>query len=144
MKNIVLFGAGRSSGSLIEYLIIESVKNDWQLIVADSNLEAAILKTENAPHTRALSVNVRNDAERKVVVQEADIVISMLPPALHLLVALDCVEFRKNLLTASYTDQSIRDLEPRILERGLFFLYEMGLDPGIDHMSAMQLINRIK
>ena len=143
MKHILLFGAGRSSGALIDYLIIEAANHDWQLVVADSNLEQAISKTRNAPHTSAVSLDVTKASERKLLVQVADIVISMLPPALHLNVALDCIELKKDLLTASYADKEIRQLEDSIRDRGLLFLYEMGLDPGIDHMSAMELIHRI-
>ena len=83
------------------------------------------------------------DTARHQLISQADIVISMLPAALHFLVAKDCVRFSKNLLTASYIDDSIRSLEKEIRERGLLFIGEMGLDPGIDHMSAMQLIHRI-
>src|SRR5262249_54923996 len=65
-------------------------------------------------------------------------------PALHILIAHDCLSLNRNLLTASYIDEPIRQLQSDIAEKKLLFLYEMGLDPGIDHMSAMQIIDRIK
>ena len=144
MKHIVVLGAGKSATCLIEYLIHESGINNWQLTVADGDLQLARSKTKNAAHTNAIELNVENDEARKNLIQHADIVLSLLPPALHFLVAQDCIAFGKNLLTASYVDEKISNLKPEILNKGLLFLCEMGLDPGIDHMSAMKLINSIK
>ncbi|HVM89853.1 MAG TPA: saccharopine dehydrogenase C-terminal domain-containing protein [Puia sp.] len=144
MKNILLFGAGKSATCLIDYLITESQVHNWFLTVVDNNLELAKSKTKQAPHTSAISINVEDDITRKKLISNSDIVISLLPPALHFLVAYDCVELNKNLLTASYVDEKIKNIEKKITENKLLFLCEMGLDPGIDHMSAMELIHRIK
>ncbi|MDB5223352.1 MAG: Saccharopine dehydrogenase L-glutamate-forming [Chitinophagaceae bacterium] len=144
MKKILLFGAGKSATCLIEYLVKELKKNDWHLLVCDADIDIAKLKVGNAENAEAVSINVEDEMERKKLVQSADIIISMLPPALHFLIAKDCVEFSKNLLTASYVDENIRSLEKEIADKKLLFLCEMGLDPGIDHMSAMKLINSIK
>lgn len=144
MKHIILFGAGKSATCLIDYLIQESGLNDWHLTVADSSLEQALSKTNNAANTRAIALDVSNETERRELVSNADIVISLLPAALHFLIAQDCLAFGKNLLTASYIDDALKALKPEIEKKGLLFLCEMGLDPGIDHMSAMQLIHRIK
>jgi saccharopine dehydrogenase-like NADP-dependent oxidoreductase len=143
-KQILLFGAGKSSACLIDYLLKEAALNEWQLIIADSNLEAAVAKAGNSKYAKAVSVNVEDSVQRNELIKAASIVISLLPPALHFLVAQGCIEFEKNLLTASYADTNIRSLETAINEKRLFFLCEMGLDPGIDHMSAMQLIHHIK
>jgi len=144
MKKILLFGAGKSATCLIDYLIKESAQYNWALIVADGNLELAKSKIGNTSHATAILIDVENDSERKKLILQADIVISLLPPSLHFLVAQDCTEMKKNLLTASYVDDKIKTLEPFIKENGLLFLCEIGLDPGIDHMSAMELIHRIK
>jgi saccharopine dehydrogenase-like NADP-dependent oxidoreductase len=144
MKQILLFGAGKSAIGLIRYLIGVAGDRDWQLVVAESNLSLAESKIGSASCARAVCLNVEHEEERDALVQGADIVISLLPPALHYLVALSCLRAKKNLLTASYVDESIRALEPAIRDKGLLFLCEMGLDPGIDHMSALQLIGRIK
>jgi saccharopine dehydrogenase-like NADP-dependent oxidoreductase len=143
-KRIVVFGAGKSATCLIDYLVKTSGEHGWQLTVADSNLPAVIAKLGGHAHTTASAVNVENDAELNGLVQLADIVISLLPPALHFMVAKACVAHSKDLLTASYTDDAIRGLRSGIDHKNLLFLCEMGLDPGIDHMSAMQLIDRIK
>jgi saccharopine dehydrogenase-like NADP-dependent oxidoreductase len=144
MKHIVVLGAGKSATSLIEYLITASSANKWQLTVADANLALAQSKTGHAINTNAVALQVENDIQRNALIASADIVISLLPPALHYLVAQDCLQFNKNLLTASYIDSTIAALQSQINSKGLLFLCEMGLDPGIDHMSAMQLIHRIK
>ncbi len=144
MKYIVVIGAGKSSTCLIEYLVKEAARTDWQLTVADSNLALAQSKTGNAPNTMAVSLDVNDAKQRSNIVQSADLVISLLPPALHYLVAEDCLRHGKHLLTASYVDEKIQALAPEIEKKGILFLCEMGLDPGIDHMSAMQLIHDIK
>jgi len=144
MKQILLFGAGKSATSLIRYLVDVAAGREWQLIVAESNLALAISKIGNVPHARAVFLRVENETERDALVQQADIVISLLPAALHYLVAQSCLTAKKHLLTASYVDDPIRALEPMIRDNGLLFLCEMGLDPGIDHMSALQMISTIK
>lgn len=144
MKRILLFGAGKSATCLIDYLAKELKKNNWYLTVCDADLALAKAKTGNAEKSEAVSINVEDEIERKKLVKRADIVISMLPPALHFLIAKDCVEFGKHLLTASYVDENIMSLEKEITDKKLLFLCEMGLDPGIDHMSAMKMINSIK
>ncbi len=143
-KQILVFGAGKSATCLIDYIIKEAGINNWLVTVADNDPVLAQSKTGNHKHATAVSINVENAAERNKLVKAADIVISLLPPALHFLVAQDCVQFEKNLLTASYTDDKIRTLQTAIDNKKILFLCEMGLDPGIDHMSAMQLIHRIK
>jgi saccharopine dehydrogenase-like NADP-dependent oxidoreductase len=144
MKRMLLFGAGKSATSLIRYLIGVAATRDWQLVVADNNLPLAESKIGSASQARAVSIHVENEQEREALVKEADIVISLLPPTLHYFVAGSCLKYSKNLLTASYIDPAIKALENDIREKGLLFLCEMGLDPGIDHMSALELIGEIK
>ncbi|HWK06695.1 MAG TPA: saccharopine dehydrogenase C-terminal domain-containing protein [Puia sp.] len=144
MKKILLFGAGKSATCLIRYLIRETALRGWQLVVAENNLVLAQSKIGNAPRATAVALQVEDEPERENLIREADIVISLLPPALHFLVAVSCVKWSKDLLTASYLDDNLKALEPALLEKGLLFIGEMGLDPGIDHMSAMQLIHRIR
>jgi saccharopine dehydrogenase-like NADP-dependent oxidoreductase len=144
MKTILLFGAGKSATSLIEYLGECCDQNDWKFIVCDADQSLAESKIKNFKSARAVSIDVNNIEKRHELISGSDIVISMLPPGLHFLVAKDCVMFSKNLLTASYVDEKIRSLKNEIEQKGLLFLGEMGLDPGIDHMSAMKMIHNIK
>ncbi len=144
MKKILLFGAGKSATSLIRFLIDTCRTRDWRLVVAETNPSLALSKIGGAPQARVAALDVGDEAARDALVRDADIVISLLPPSLHYLVALSCLRNDKNLLTASYLDASIKALEPEIRAKGLFFLCEMGLDPGIDHMSALHLIREIK
>jgi len=144
MKNILLFGAGKSSTCLIDYLINEIKLHDWSLTIADANLSLIQSKIGNAQNVFAAAMNISNETDRKQLIKNAEIVISLLPPSLHFLIAQDCIQYRKNLLTASYVDENIKQLEPQVIQNDLLFLCEMGLDPGIDHMSVMQLVNEIK
>ncbi len=144
MKTILLFGAGKSATVLIDYLIAGAAANNWQIIVADADKNLIASKTANASCAEAAVIDITKDDQRAALVQRADIVISMMPPALHFLVAKDCLEYGKNLLTASYVDEQIKTLAASIENKKLLFLCEMGLDPGIDHMSAMKMIDTIK
>jgi saccharopine dehydrogenase (NADP+, L-glutamate forming) len=142
-KHILLFGAGKSATVLIEFLGKVTRKKQWTCTVADMNQEAIEAKTSGFETLRAKAVQLTDDTARKALIAEADVVISMMPPTLHHLVAKDCLALKKHLLTASYIDPQIREMEKEIADAGLLFLGEMGLDPGIDHMSAMKMIDHI-
>jgi saccharopine dehydrogenase-like NADP-dependent oxidoreductase len=144
MRTILLFGAGKSATCLIDYLAKCSDENKWKLLVCDSDLLLARSKTKHFSSAEAISFDVSDGEKRHELIRRADMVISMLPPSLHFLVAKDCIRFSKNLLTASYVDENIKSLKSEIEKKQLLFLGEMGLDPGIDHMSAMKLIHDIK
>jgi saccharopine dehydrogenase-like NADP-dependent oxidoreductase len=144
VQTILLFGAGKSATVLIDYLIAEAPVNNWHIIVADASKPLIISKTKEAACTEAVELDINNANLRQQLVQRADIVISMMPPALHYLVTEDCIAFGKNLLTASYVDEKLKAHQHDIEAKGLIFLCEMGLDPGIDHLSAMKLIDGIK
>ena len=144
LKTILLLGAGKSATVLIDYLLKESATNKWKFIIADADKEQILLKTCNSSFAEAVQMEVTDDEQRASIIQRAHVVISMMPPALHFLIAKDCVEYRKHLLTASYLDNNIKSLRDEISHRKLFFLCEAGLDPGIDHMSAMSMIDAIK
>jgi saccharopine dehydrogenase-like NADP-dependent oxidoreductase len=144
MKSIVLFGAGKSATCLIDYLTRICTEKDWILTIADADAEALRKKLIPSTFVHAIQVNVESPGERNLLIKKADLVISLLPPALHILIAKDCIFNLKNLLTASYVDEEIRKLSSAVREKKLLFLCEMGLDPGIDHMSAMQIIHKIR
>ena len=144
MTNILVFGAGKSSSYLIKYLLDCSLKQFWQVTVADSNLNAALAKIGDHSFGRAVQLDIHEDLLRKRQIGQADLVISLLPPSLHFIVAKDCIELRKNLITASYLSEEIKSLHIDARNAGLLFMNEIGLDPGIDHMSAMKIIDEIE
>ncbi|ACU62876.1 saccharopine dehydrogenase C-terminal domain-containing protein [Chitinophaga pinensis] len=144
MKNILLFGAGKSATSLIDYLVSNAPRQKWHITVADHDLALIKSKTGKSYYVTPAAIDIRDEASRQKLIQETDLVISLLPAQLHILVAKDCLQFSKNLLTASYIDPEVKKLEKEIEDAGLLFMYEMGLDPGIDHMSAMKLIHSIE
>jgi len=144
MKCIVVFGAGKSATFLIDYLTGVCLQKGWNLIIADTDAETLKKKLVKSPLINPVQVNVEHPAERIKLIQKADLVISLLPPSLHILIARDCITHFKSLLTASYVDEEIKKLAPEVSEKKLLFLCEMGLDPGIDHMSAMQIIHKIR
>ena len=110
MTNILVFGAGKSSSYLIKYLLDCSLKQFWQVTVADSNLNAALAKIGDHSFGRAVQLDIHEDLLRKRQIGQADLVISLLPPSLHFIVAKDCIELRKNLITASYQSEEIKSL----------------------------------
>lgn len=144
MRNILLLGAGRSSGALISYLLNHSQTDNYKLTVADLSIEQAILKTGNHPNAEPIALDINNTDERLKAIERADIVISLLPPALHIIAARDCIRLKKNLVTASYISPAISELNADAVEAGVTIMNECGLDPGIDHMSAMEIFHRLK
>lgn len=144
MKVILILGAGKSATVLIDYLLSQAIKNDWTICVADQNILLAETKVGNHPRAKTYGVSMEDaDAVSNLVVA-ADIVISLLPPFYHLNTAKICLHFRKHLLHASYISDDLQQLHQEVAAAGLSFIGEMGLDPGIDHMSAMEMINNIK
>lgn len=144
MKRILVLGAGRSATSLIKYLLNEAASREWEVIVADYALQLAEEKVSGHPHGRALAFNINKEEERDAIVRQADVVISMLPARFHPSVATACLNYNKHLLTASYVSEDMRALDDQAKEKGLLFLNECGLDPGIDHMSAKKVIDDIR
>ncbi|MBK8504455.1 MAG: saccharopine dehydrogenase NADP-binding domain-containing protein [Saprospiraceae bacterium] len=144
MKNILVLGAGRSATSLIQYLLSNAIECDWKVIVADLDLQLAQNKIGLSDRGEAVSFHMDDQMARNSLISQADVVISMLPPHLHVLVAEDCLTYSAHLLTASYLNAEMKLMNVRAHEANLLFMNEMGLDPGIDHMSAMQMIAGIE
>ena len=144
MRKILLIGAGRSTASLIDYLLKHAQQEDWELTVADRSEEMAREKIKDHPHAKALAFDVNNTEEREAFIQDADLVISMLPAHMHGSVATDCVRFKKSMVTASYLSDQMKALDADAKEAGVILMNEIGLDPGIDHLSAMKIIDEIR
>jgi len=144
MRTILIIGAGRSASSLIQYLLNKSVKENLHLVIGDLSLNLAQKKTNNHPNATAIALDIFDENQRKKAIQIADIVISMLPAHLHIEIAKDCVIYKKHLVTASYVSDAMKELDAAAKENNLIFMNEIGLDPGVDHMSAMKVIDEIK
>jgi saccharopine dehydrogenase-like NADP-dependent oxidoreductase len=144
MRNILIIGAGRSASSLIQYLLHKSAEEQLHLTIGDLSLELAQRKTDNHPNATAIALDINNVAQRQSEIQKADIVISMLPAHMHIEVAQDCVTYKKHMVTASYVSEAMQGLDAAAQANGLVFMNEIGLDPGIDHMSAMKVIHEIE
>jgi saccharopine dehydrogenase-like NADP-dependent oxidoreductase len=144
MNSVLIIGAGLSSGALIDYVLRKAAEKGWTVIVADNDPQKAEAKVAGHPNGRAVWLDVLKTNDRRELIARADVVVSLMPAHLHLEVAYDCIKLKKHLITASYVSQEMFALADEARERGLIFMGEMGLDPGIDHMSAMRAIDAIK
>ena len=144
MKQILVIGAGRSAVTLIDYLLKESHLNLWKVTIADYNLNLAENLASNNSNARPIFFNVNDEHQRENEIRNSDIVVSMLPSNMHYLVAKDCLKFKKNLVTASYVSDQIKAYDELARKNNIIFLNEIGLDPGIDHMSAMKVIDELR
>ncbi|MGY0391537.1 saccharopine dehydrogenase family protein [Bizionia sp. KMM 8389] len=144
MRKILLIGAGKSASYLIKYLLEKSNEENLLIIVGDVNFAHAKKLTNNHENAQAIMLDVFDKESRQNAIQNCDIVISMLPARYHIEVAHDCISFNKNMVTASYISDEMHNLDKAAKDKGLIFMNEIGVDPGIDHMSAMQVIDRIR
>lgn len=144
MRKILLIGAGRSASNLIQYLLEKSYDESLFLTVGDLHLSAASALLNNHPNAEAIFLDINDTQQRRQAISQADIVISMLPAHLHMEVAKDCLHYKKNMVTASYISPDMQALDAEVRKAGLIFMNETGVDPGIDHMSAMEVIDRIQ
>ena len=144
MSTILIFGAGKSAIYLIDYLADSCAGGDRQLLVADLDPSLAASKLQGRRNTQAVAVKLEEQDCRRQLIERADVVISMLPAGLHPVVAADCLALGKHFFTASYESEALRSMRSEIEAKELLFLNECGLDPGIDHMSALKIIHEAK
>lgn len=144
MRNILIIGAGKSASYLIKYFLGKSVTEHLNITIGDLETSNAKKWIGNHPNANALKLDIFDKSAREQAVQNADIVVSMLPARFHIEVAKDCLKFGKHLVTASYVSEEMKVLDSEAKAKNLIFLNEIGLDPGVDHMSAMQVIDRIR
>jgi len=144
MRKILVIGSGKSSSYLIKYLLDKSTEEDLHIIVGDINIQNARKLIDNHEHAQAITLDIFNKHSRQNAIENADIVVSMLPARYHIEVAKDCITYGKNMVTASYVSKEMEDLDTAAKNKGLVFMNEIGVDPGIDHMSAMKVIDKIR
>jgi saccharopine dehydrogenase-like NADP-dependent oxidoreductase len=144
MKNILIIGAGRSATSLIKYLLDKSESEDLFITIGDLSEASAQKFTDGHPNAKGIKLDAFDAPQRSAAIKSADLVISMLPARFHIEAAKDCILYKKHLVTASYVNDEMQALDEAAKANGLVFMNEIGVDPGIDHMSAMQVIDRIR
>lgn len=144
MKKILILGAGLSSSSLIKYLLDHSTEHNWKIKLGDVSLEVARQKINNHPNGEAFEFDIFNEIQKEEEIKNADAVVSMLPARFHPLVAECCVKYKVHMLCASYVSPEMLALDAEAQKAGIAMLNELGVDPGIDHMSAMRIVDQIK
>ncbi len=143
-RTILVIGAGKSTSQLVNYLLNKATTEQLKIIVGDISLKNAQKLVGEHPKGQAIILDVFNKSQRVEAIKNATIVISMLPARFHIEVARDCITHNKSMITASYISKEMQALDQAAKEKGLIFMNEIGLDPGIDHMSAMHVIDRIR
>jgi saccharopine dehydrogenase-like NADP-dependent oxidoreductase len=143
MNKVLILGAGFVSRPIIEYLLS---KPGVHVSVAARKLHKAeeLLKGIKNPNGKAVLLNVDDEQSLKKLVGEHDVIVSLLPYTLHVKFAKLCIELKKHLVTTSYVSQEMKDLDAEAKKAGVLLLNEIGLDPGIDHMSAMRIFNDVR
>lgn len=144
MQNILLLGAGRSATSLINYLKKHAPEENWHIRIGDFDIKLAEDKAGNHPNTSAIQFDILNEIQTKDEIAKADLVISMLPARFHPKVATVCVDQGKHMVTASYNSTDVDELSDIAKSKNIIILMECGLDPGIDHMTAMEAMDKIR
>lgn len=144
MQNILIIGAGKSSTALINYLLDHSIDEQWEITIAEKDLDLATAKIKGHSQAKAVPFDVFDAELLTNLVEEHDLIISMLPASLHIHVARKCAELEKHFLTASYLTEEIKALHGQFEAAGKLMIMEMGLDPGIDHMSAMKVLDDLR
>ena len=144
MKQIFVLGAGHSSAFLVSKLLEMADSEKWFVTLGDLDLDLARQRIAGHPRGKAIQFDVDDESLRSMQIERADIAINMLPPAYQGLVAMECVNHGRHMLSVSYQDQAVRDLASYARRKGVLLLCELGLDPGINHMSATALIRRLQ
>jgi len=141
MKKVLILGAGLVAGPAVRYLL---EKSEFEVLVADQVPEKAAELVDGHPGGTVLTIDAGDPDVLSQYVQKADTVVSLLPWTLHPTIARLCLEHKKHLVTASYVKEEMAALNQEAKKNGLLFLNEVGVDPGLDHMSAMQIIDNVK
>ena len=141
MKNVLVLGAGLVSRPLVRYLLDEP---EFHVKVASRTVSKAEKLIQGHPRGNAQALNVKDTEQLRDLIKECDIVISLLPYNYHVKVAEMCIEFKKNMVTTSYISAIMKALDENARKANVLILNEIGVDPGIDHMSAMRIIHEVE
>jgi saccharopine dehydrogenase-like NADP-dependent oxidoreductase len=143
-RNVLVIGAGRSSSSLIRYLLQNAQEMDVKILVGDMDVDLAKSKVNGHPRGESFLFNAMEEEARRKVISSSSLVISMLPARWHFDVAKDCIEMGIPIITPSYVSPEMQELNEAAKAKGVLLLNEIGVDPGIDHMSAMRIIDDLR
>lgn len=144
MRKILVIGSGKSASYLIKYLLDKSTSENLHITIGDINLENAKKLIGNHKNATAITLDVFDETSRTNAIKDTDIVVSMLPARFHIEVVKDCITYKKHMVTASYISKEMQALDDDAKANGLVLMNEIGVDPGIDHMSAMQVLDSIR
>ncbi len=146
MKNsnkILVLGAGRSAGYLIAYLDEYCVRSGRSLCVCDRQFGSLKSVFGISDGVDFLTLDVTDKESLWQQIAGAELVVSLLPPTLHVLAAEGCLHHCKSLFTASYISPAMRAMDSQVEEKGLLFMNELGLDPGIDHLCVNAMMDKL-
>jgi saccharopine dehydrogenase (NADP+, L-glutamate forming)/spermidine synthase len=141
MTDVLVLGAGMISKPLINYLLDHP---SFTVKMASRTVSKVEKIIDGHPYGTAISLNVNDDVELEKLVFESDIIVSLLPYTYHVKVAKLCIKHKKHMITTSYVSDEMKALDNKAKDAGIIILNECGLDPGIDHMSAMKIIHEVK
>jgi saccharopine dehydrogenase-like NADP-dependent oxidoreductase len=141
MKNIVVFGAGMVAGAHVDYLLNVP---DFHVTVASRTLSKAQALVGDHPRGRAVQVNSDDEAALEALIAEADLAVSLLPYAYHPVVARLAIKHGTHMVTTSYVKEAMAQLDAAARAAGVILLNEIGVDPGIDHMTAMRIVHGVQ
>jgi saccharopine dehydrogenase-like NADP-dependent oxidoreductase len=142
MKRVLVLGTGYVVKPLVDYFID---KCKYEVLIASrDNNHAGLIIAGRSLGTRVLWNATPPYKELEGMVKDVDLVVSMIPPSMHVIVAKVCLKHGKNMVTTSYISPEMMALDEEAKKAGIIILNEIGEDPGIDHMGAMQLINQVK
>ncbi len=141
MRKVLVLGAGLVSRPLVQYLLNQK---DYHVTVASRTVGKAEKLVGGHENGIALPLNVEDAESLEKLVEGHDLSISLVPYQYHVTVAKLCLKHKKQLVTTSYVSEEMKELDGAARDAGLTFLNEIGLDPGIDHMSAMKIVHDIK
>ncbi len=139
MKKVLILGAGLIARPIVKHLL----EQGYLVTVATRTKSKADEMIKKHPNGTAIAWTVENEDMLESMVHENDLTVSLLPYAYHVLVAKACIKAKKHMVTTSYVKPEMQALDEQVKEAGIIILNEMGLDPGIDHMSAMRIIDHI-
>jgi len=140
MKKVLVLGAGLVVRPLVRYLL----DRGFGVTMASRTVSKAQEVLENHPNGKAVAWTVENTAALTSMVRDHDLTVSLLPAAYHILAAKECLASRKPMVTTSYVSPAMRELDAAARERGVLLLNEIGVDPGIDHMSAKKIMDEVE